>query len=410
LKKALLLVVLLAAVVVPIAWLWKRDGEPQEVPFARVRRERLVSTLVTNGKVEPEEWLAIRAEREGALQKLYVERGRRVRAGDPIAELDSSSQRAELTAAEARVAEARAELEVLSRGGTAGEMAAIDSGIAEARLAIGVARREIAALSRLVEKKAAAAAELTPLRDRIVQEEARIAALEKKRTTLVSPGGRAAAEARLRDATAAVDLARHRIEQSTLRSSMDGIVYLIEVRPGAWVRAGDLVAEVGRLERMRVTVYVDEPELGRVETGMPVTITWDAMQGRRWEGTISQMPTRIVAMGSRQVGEVICRIVNEGLDLPAGANINAEVRSRIVENALTVPKEAVRRDARGASVLVLEGDRVVSRPVGIGTTNVTHAEILTGITEGALVALPVEPPLTGGARVKVRRSETPPQR
>ncbi|MGH9674401.1 MAG: efflux RND transporter periplasmic adaptor subunit [Bryobacteraceae bacterium] len=409
-KKALLLVALLAAAGIPTAWLWKRQGEPPEVPFARARRERLVSTLVTNGKVEPEDWIAIRAVREGSLEKLYVERGRRVRAGDPIADLDLPGLRAELTAAQARFAEARAELEILNRGGAAGELAAIESGIAEARLTIDVTRREIAALSRLVEKKAAAAAELTPLRDRIKQEEARIAALEKKRAALVSPGNRAAVEARLREANAAVDLARQRVEQSTLRSPMDGVVYHLELRPGAWVRAGDLVAEVGRLERMRVTVYVDEPELGRVETGMPVTITWDAMQGRRWEGTVSRMPTRIVALGTRQVGEVICRIVNEGLDLPPGANINAEVRSRIVEDGLTVPKEAVRRDNAGASVLVLEGDRVVRHAVQIGTTNVTHAEILGGIAEGALVALPVDPPLADGARVKVRRSERPPQR
>jgi len=54
------------------------------------------------------------------------------------------------------------------------------------------------------------------------------------------------------------------------------------------VNVGDTAANVGRLDRLRVRVYVDEPELGRVAEGQPVTITWDALPGSsgagRWSG------------------------------------------------------------------------------------------------------------------------------
>jgi len=38
------------------------------------------------------------------------------------------------------------------------------------------------------------------------------------------------------------------------------------------------------VERLRVRVFVDEPELGRVQEGQPVTIGWDALPGRAWQG------------------------------------------------------------------------------------------------------------------------------
>ena len=63
---------------------------------------------------------------------------------------------------------------------------------------------------------------------------------------------------------------------------MAGVVYGREVRPGSYVNAGDLIANIGRMDRLRVRVYVDEPELGRVAEGQPVTITWDALPGRQW--------------------------------------------------------------------------------------------------------------------------------
>ena len=41
-------------------------------------------------------------------------------------------------------------------------------------------------------------------------------------------------------------------------------MYQFDLKPGAYLNAGDMVATIGRLDRVRVKVYVDEPDLGRV--------------------------------------------------------------------------------------------------------------------------------------------------
>jgi len=402
LKKLFFALLVLGGIAAAAVWIHQRRSAPPEVPFARVLRQTLTSTLVTNGKVEPVEWMAVHAERDGPVGRLHVRKGQQVRKGDAILDLDTRDTQAELAAAEARIAQARADLYVFDRGGLDVELAEIESGVARARLDQEVARRELESLGRLVEKKAAAAQELTPLRDRIRLAESQVAALERKRAALVPASGRAAVQARLHEAETAAAQARRKIELSVIHAPMDGTIYHLEARPGAWIRVGDPVAEIGRIERLRVVVYVDEPELGRVETGMPVTITWDARPGRQWNGNVDTMPSRIVALGTRQVGEVICLIANEQRELAPGANINAEIRSRVVENALTVPKETLRREAAVTGVFVLEGDRLAWKPVELGASSVTHAQVMNGLADGALVALPTEFTLRSGDPVRAK--------
>ena len=157
----------------------------------------------------------------------------------------------------------------------------------------------------------------------------------------------AAAQARLNEAQIAASGASQRIARGQVQSPMAGILYRFEAKPGGYVNPGDLVAEVGRLNQLRVRVYVDEPDLGRVQKGMPVTITWDAMQGRQWKGFVESVPLQVVPLGTRQVGEVVCTIDNPDLTLIPGTNVNAEIRSKVAENTLTVAKEVIRRQGCG---------------------------------------------------------------
>jgi HlyD family secretion protein len=176
-------------------------------------------------------------------------------------------------------------------------------------------------------------------------------------------------------------------------------VYQFDLKPGAYVNAGDVIAYIGRLDKVHVTVYVDEPDLGRVAKGMPVSITWDAIPGRVWKGSVGRTATQIVALGSRQVGEVVCLIENPDMDLLPGTNVNAEIRSEIVENAITIPKEAVRREAGQTGVFVLNGDRLSWRKITAGVNNTTRTQV-NELQEGDAVALPTEKPLKADLQVR----------
>ena len=129
-------------------------------------------------------------------------------------------------------------------------------------------------------------------------------------------------------------------------------------------------------------------------------ITWDALPGRTWKGRVDRLPTQIVPLGTRQVGEVSCLIENPDRDLLPGTNVNAEIQSAIVADALTIPKEAVRREGVRDGVLVLTDDKVTWRGIKLGVASYTKAQVLSGLSEGDSIVLPTDKPVKSGSRVK----------
>lgn len=395
-KKFVLLLIPLLAL---LGWLYARGQGPAEVPFTRVTRETIVSTLNTNGKVEPISWAPAHATIGGPVQQIHVERGQAVRQGQLLVTLAVPEAEAEIGSAKARIDAARAEIETLNQGGRASEQAEIQSGLIRANSELSAAKQDYATLQRLAARNAATKAELEAARQLVERAEQQIQSLERRRSALVTQPDRSAAEARLREAQSGENAASQRLASGRIQSPLGGILYRLEARPGGYVNPGELVAEVGQLNQLRVRVYVDEPELGRVQKGMPVRITWDAMAGREWKGFVETLPLQVVPLGTRQVGEVICTIDNPDLTLIPGTNINAEILSSTAENAIAVPKEVLRRQGTETGVFVLDGDKLAWRPVRTGVSSVTRVQITQGLKEGEAVALPVERPIKAGDEV-----------
>ncbi len=367
--------------------------------FARVKRQTLVSTLPTNGNVEPSFWQAVRAETGGVVGPAPVENGQAVAAGTVMAVISDASLQAGIDTAQAKLDEARANLASQEAGGKPAEFTDIGNLLARAEFDLAQARKSLATLERLVAQHAVTQQEADAAREKVQQSELEIAGLEKRKSTLVTPTEVAAARARVGDAETALKLARQRAALSVVRSPMAGVVYGREVRQGSYVNPGDPIANVGRVDQLRVRVYVDEPELGRVAVGQPVTITWDALPGRQWHGQVDKKPVAIQALGSRQVGEVVCSIENEGRALIPGANVNAEIRTAVVDHAMVIPKETLRHDSQGDYVFVLQGGAVERRAVKKGASSLTIVQVLDGLSDTDAVALPSDTPLKVGDRV-----------
>ena len=374
-------------------------NQPPEVRFARVTRETITSSVPTNGKVEPIESAVAKAERAGAVERILIERGRRVEQNAPLVELDATDARAEWAAADARISAARADLDVISKGGRPSDRAEIDSLLGRAQLELQSAQKEYNSQVNLEAKRAGTRFDVTQAKERVDRAHQQILSLEQRRAALTaSTADKAAAEARMRDAQAAAQLAEVRVRQSTVRAPIGGVVYQFDLKRGAYLNAGDAVASIGLLDRVKVKVFVDEPDLGRVAKGMPVVITWDALPGRQWKGEVDKQPTEVVALGTRQVGEVVCVIQNPSLELLPGTNVFAEIRSQTVENALTIPKEVVRREMGRPGVLVLNGNKLEWRDLTLGIGNTTRVQV-DGLKEGDAVALPSDKPLKPGMQV-----------
>ncbi len=379
----------------------RRDAAP-EIHFAKVARARIESTVSTNGKVEPAEWAAARAEAAGVVRTVSVQRGQTVRAGQSLVTLDTTAAQSDLAQALAIEQEAQAENATLGQGGKAATLADLDDKIKTAHAALEVAQRSYQSLERLAAKQAATKLQVQTAKDTLEQARLQLAALQDQRKTLVTSSDKAVAQAKLRDAEAAVALAQHKFGLGDIKAPISGTVYQFDLKVGAYMQPGGLVALVGNLNQVKVIVYVDEPDLGRVAQNDAVSITWDARPGQKWWGRVDKLPTEVISLDTRTVGEVTTIVDNPNHDLLPGVTVNATIVSKIVNDAISVPKAALRMLRGSSGVYKLTGSSIVWTRVRPGISDVNNVQILSGLQPGELVADRVVEPSDAEIRNRMR--------
>jgi HlyD family secretion protein len=395
---------LILPVVLLLWWGLGRGGSAPVIHFASAEPKTIQSTVSTNGKVEPAEWAAARAETAGVVQSIAVQRGQSVHAGQPLVTLDTIAAQSALADALARQQEAEAESVALGQGGKAAALATVNDAIKTAQAALQVAERNYDAMQRLAAQQAATKLQVQEAKDAVDRARLQLSSLEDQRRTLVTASDKAVAQAKLHDAQSAVSLAQHRLALNEVKAPIDGTVYQFDLKVGAYLQPGELVALVGNLDQVKVIVYVDEPDLGRVGLNMPVSITWDARPGQTWWGRVDKLPTEVISLGTRTVGEVTTIVQNPNRDLLPGVTVNATIVSSVVKNAVSIPKAALRTVAGSTGVYRLAGKTILWTQVKAGVSDINNVQILSGLESGAKVADRVIDPsdaeLTNGMRVK----------
>jgi HlyD family secretion protein len=398
LKKTLLIVLPLAAIAIAAFLFTNRPSAPTVV-FAKTTRRTLSNVLSTNGKVEPVDYVEVHVETPGLVKQVPVHVGDNVAQGQVLAELGEPGLQQELDAALAREAQARANLQTLQAGGRSSDTAEIEGNLNRLKSDRDAAQRNLDALQRLLAKQAATPFEVEQAKQSVQSFDVQIAALQQRRAALVSKGDLGGAQSRVTEAEANVQLTRSRMAQDVIHSPIAGTIYDLPVRAGAFLNAGDPVASVGKLNPVRVRVYVDEPDLGRIAPGENVRITWDALPGREWTGLVEKRPTEVIPLGTRQVGEVLCTVSNPMRELVPGTNVNAFILTQVVDSILAIPKSAVRRDG-GIGVFVLQKDNTVKwQTITTGTSDALNVEVLKGLQDSDAVAQATDQALKNGQKV-----------
>jgi len=127
--------------------------------------------------------------------------------------------------------------------------------------------------------------------------------------------------------------------------------------------------------------------VARLTPGEKIEVTWDAMPGRVWRGLVSGVPAAVRLHGTRTVGETTCVVGNQDFKLLPNINVGVTVVTAQHENALTVPREALRQDDSVPYVFQIVNNVLQRRNVQISISNLTQAEITAGVPEHAVVAL-----------------------
>ena len=357
------------------------------IRVAVVERSSLKSTTPTNGKVEPTSNFEAHAPFPGVVKALYVHEGDKVPEGKLLLQMDDSDALSKLAAALAGLRGAQANYDAMMKGGTQEERLSLGGELTKAEMDRDQAQRDLAALQKLQTQGAASAAEISSAKDRLAAANNSLALLEKKKSSRYDSTDLAHAKAALDDAEAGYAAAQEVVNQANVKAPFAGTVYSIPVSRTEFVQQGDRLLQMADLTKMQVRAYFDEPEIGKIRQGMPISIRWDAMPDREWHGHVERVPSTIITYGTRNVGQVLIAIDDaDGMLLP-NTNVTVTVTTSNKTDVLNVPRDALHTEQGKSYVYRVVNGALHRTPVKVDALNLTQVEIVSGLKEGDIVAL-----------------------
>ena len=206
------------------------------------------------------------------------------------------------------------------------------------------------------------------------------------------------AAAALKVAEANLALARSRLSKTTIVAPFSGTLGARRVSPGAFIRSGQAITDLAKLDELRVNFSAPERYLGQLRKGAEVNISTTAYPGYVLRGRIDVVDP-VLDPGTRSA-RIVARVRNPGGRFRPGmsANVSAVLSQR--QHALTVPSEAIFAEGDQSFVYVVKSDSSVTRvALTLGTRLPDAVEIVKGVSPGQTVVRTGHQKLFEGAKV-----------
>jgi HlyD family secretion protein len=355
-SRRVVVLALAALLLAGAAWAyWHRGGADEDTAYitATVERGPVTAIVTATGEVNPVTTVQVGTYVSGPIQAIDVDFNSPVQKGQRVAKIDPAPfqvkvQRAEanLATADARVAQAKADLEFKT------------ANFDRSRRLLGtnvVAQNEY--------------------------DEARSA--REQAVALV-----ALAQASVRQAQAELEEARINLAYTDITSPVDGVVVSRTVDVGQTVAASfqtpTLFLIARNLTEMQVNTAVSESDIGAVHEGQPASFTVDAYPGRDFRGTVKQVRNAPTTVQNVVTYDVIVGVDNPDLALKPGMTATVRLETAHVDDALRLPLRALTFVPPGEGDHQRDGDGVWRLDADGALAHVT---VRTGVRDDAHVAI-----------------------
>lgn len=420
---------------------------PSAVPVevATVESGPIAQVLEVTGNLQPQRSVTLVPRVGGQIDSVQARVGDRVKAGDPIAAIESDAYKLQLEQAQLGLEMARLTMAKAKQGTRPEQLRAARAAADIAHAALkdakhpGESTRTIAAANlaqaeaavRLAQyqydkiswagqagmtqeglqlqgattayQQAKAAydlqtnppdAALAALEGQVVQADLNLALAEKP----VEQVDFDMAELGIKQAEAAVKQAQLQVDYATIRAPFDGIVSELYIHPGSMVGPSVPLASLISSE-LEAPVNVGETQIGQIAVGQNAALALAAFPGHSFPALVTSVAPAADANTHTFVVKVTAADP-KGL-LRSGMYADVSILAQEHPQALLVPRAAVTEVDGQKTVYVVAGGRVAPRAVTTGLTDADRIEVTSGLSAGEQVVVAGQADLTPGAPVKV---------
>jgi RND family efflux transporter MFP subunit len=348
-------------------------AQPREVSAVAAVEQHVIRTVGATGTLEPQDQLALAIKVSGRIQSLTVDLGDAVRKEQVIAKLEPTDFRIQAEQAAAALQQARTRLGLLPEGPDERIDPAKTSLVRQAKATLDEAKLKRDRAQQLFDDSLVARSDLdTAIATHAVAEGGYENAIEEIRNR----------QALLAQRKSELELARHQLDQTVLRSPIDGIVAAREASMGQFVPSGTPVVTIVRVHPLRLHLPIPERASRDIYVGQQVKIRVER-DPDEYYGRVTRLSPAIDQSSRTLLVEA--EVPNQHGRLRPGAFVRAELVTKSEETVVIVPASALVTFAGIEKVFVVEQGKSVEKPVQTGRKDAEKVEVTAGIQPGAVV-------------------------
>ncbi len=416
-----LLLALSAIVALAAAGYYYFSSSAKTVSTAEVKTGGLVSTnstaLTVSGYVVAHHKIDVGSKVTGRVKWIGVEKGDKVKEGQPLVRLEDNEYLAQVNQAQANLAAAEARLDQLRAGSRPQEKLRDRAAVIQAQASLKNAQADYERIEQLYRAGVASKSDL----DRATAQRDTAAALleaAKQSSNITETGPRQeeirAAEAEAQQMKAALDYARTQLESTEIRAPISGTILQRIVEVGEMVTPSSFgdggartsVVSLADLDDLQIELDISQTDFARLRMGQRAEIIPESFPNLRYTGFIAE----IAPEANRAKATVQVKVKVENPDEQLRPEMNARVNFLADQqpgetksiNQVMVPRSAVVSRDGISLVFVVKGNRVEMRTIRAGQESGDFYYVLDGLSGGEMVVTEGATTLSDGDRVKIK--------
>ncbi len=366
----------------------KQAPGPISIETSPVLLRQVQRAVESVGTLYPYDESVISAEIDGRVDRVKVDLGDQVNAGDVMVHISDEEQRYLLTQNEAQLHQSLERLGLKNENEKVKDIRdSPDPRRAQADLLD--AEQRLKRSRSLVDQGIASQSDLDAAEARFKAAQASYDSTLYQTRNLVSEVERT---------RAMLDMQRKKLRDTSVRAPFKGFVKERQVTIGQFVRVNTPLVTLVKIDPIRLRLEVPERMAPWVKVGQIVDVLVEAFEGRKFQGTIWRMAPTVDQNKRTFIVEAL--IQNPASLLKPGSYARAHVPTNKIDAIKLVPIKAVNYVFGSNKVYVVNGDTIEAREVKLGDRFEQNVEVLEGIREGESVATTQLNRLDTGSRVR----------